>query len=89
MSELKHALDPLNATEIQCAVDVVRDNAGLDPSAWFETVTLHEPEKNSSPNPSNRKAYVCCYEPSSNRTLRGIVDLANGELLTWEHVEGS
>ncbi len=40
-----HPLDPLSAAEIERAVAVVRADAGLGPSAWFETVTLDEPDK--------------------------------------------
>ena len=47
----------------------MRRDAGLDDSAWFETISLDESER----YPDERGAYVCCYEPSSNRTLTGIV----------------
>ena len=90
----KHPLDPLTSSEIQTAVRVVRDSSGLDHTAWFETVTLDEPGKDERNDHEGgevpgRRAYVCCYEPSSNRTMRGIVCLDQGKLLTWEHVEGA
>ncbi len=88
-----HPLDPLNDREISKAVQIVKRDAGLDESGWFETITLEEPrlplaqlEKPAAPVP--RRAYVCCYEPSSNRTLSGIVNLTENRLENWDHHEG-
>ena len=36
-----------------------------------------------------RKAFVCCYEPASNRTFDGVVDLAGERLERWDHVPGA
>ena len=84
-----HPLDPLNGEELSCAADVVRQQAGLDDSAWFETITLEEPLKSHRGLSSiNRRAYVCCYEPSSNKTYRGYVDLKTRELTEWYHEPG-
>jgi len=87
---MKHPLDPLSADEIRCAVEVTRAQSGFDESAWFETITLDEPRQTilRTKPPANRCAYVCCYERSSNRTLRGVVDLISEELLQWDHIEG-
>ncbi len=89
-----HPLDPLTSTEIRTAVEVVRAQSGLDETAWFETITLDEPDKAELAEARKgqipaRRAYVCSYEPSSNRTMRGIVRLDDGELASWEHVEGA
>ena len=95
----RHPLDPLTADEIRMAVSVVREQSGLDGSGWFETVSLDEPLKAElAEAPCQRRAYVCCYEPSSNRTFRGKVDLGKvelgevdlggGALLAWDHVPG-
>ena len=87
---MNHALDPLTATEIDIAARVTREHSGIDDTAWFETITLDEPRQTilQTPAPSNRCAYVCCYERSSNRTLRGVVDLNAEALLQWDHIEG-
>ena len=77
-------LAPLDDAEIRQAVSVVRRDAGLDQSGWFETISLDE----SGRFDNARAAYVCCYEPSSNRTLSGIVRLDTDELHDWHHVEG-
>ncbi|MCP4766272.1 MAG: primary-amine oxidase [Gammaproteobacteria bacterium] len=75
---------PLNKAEINLAVRIVRRDAGLDPSAWFETISLDE----SGRFPQHRGAYVCCYEPSSNRTLSGLVQFDSDTLHEWRHIEG-
>src|ERR1700751_119568 len=94
MPEHDHPLDPLDAAEIERAAGIVRAQAGLDESAWFETITLDEPDKAyvrgfRAGDVARRKAFVCCYEPSSNRTFDGVVDLASGRLLRWTHVPGA
>jgi primary-amine oxidase len=94
MSRYDHPLDPLSAAEIERAVAIVRAQAGLDASAWFETVTLHEPDKAyvrgfTAGDALWRKAFVCCYEPASNRTFDGVVDIAAGRLERWQHVPGA
>jgi primary-amine oxidase len=75
---------PLNEAEIRQAVAVVRRDAGLNPSAWFETISLDE----SGRYPAKRGAYVCCYEPTSNRTLTGVVVFDSDSLHDWQHIEG-
>ena len=87
---MTHYLDPLSADEISIAVAVTRAQSGIDETGWFETVTLDEPRQTilRTEPPTNRCAYVCCYERSSNRTLRGVVDLIDETLLQWDHIEG-
>ena len=85
-----HPLDPLTSDEVRTAVQVIRDQSGLDETGWFETITLDEPRQSAlrGGHPGGRCAYVCCYERSSNRTLRGVVDLS-GTLLQWDEVPGA
>lgn len=79
-------MQPLSESEIEAAARVVREQAGLDESAWFETIA---PDESAGRNPVSRRAYVCCYEPSSNRTFTGVVDLQEGTLTTWQHQNGA
>jgi len=81
MNQLKA---PLNESEIRQAVRVVKRHAGLDASAWFETISLDE----SGSYSDQRNAYVCCYEPSSNRTFTGIVQFESDLLRDWQHIDG-
>lgn len=85
MASDQHPMDPLNQAEIALAAQIVRRDGGLDETAWFETISLDEPRGRGD---GIRRAYVCCYEPSSNRTLSGIADLHNNALLDWHHIEG-
>ena len=105
MTMAEHPLDPLSADEIRLAVSVVKQQAGLDDSAWYETITLAEPDKSlfadafaggaaeDSACRIERKAYVCCYDPSSNRTYQGIVLLdvqvdSASALHSFKHISG-
>ena len=64
-------------------------------TAWFETVAPTEIDKaalaaftaGSGPRPP-RRAFVACYEPSSNRTFDGFVDLDAGTLESFRDVPG-
>lgn len=89
-----HPLDPLTAQEIVQAAEIISRDSGLNTSAWFETITLEEPRspvRNSDALQTKepRRAYVCCYETSSNRTLNGIVNLDEDRIESWQHVEGA
>lgn len=83
-----HPLDPLNAGEISRTAEIVRAEAGLDPSAWFETIALQEPSKQDLADTPPRRAFVAVYEPATNRTFDGVADLVSGTLERWEHRAG-
>ena len=78
-------MTPLTQSEIKLAVAVIKRDAGLDAGAWFETIA---PDESQGRQPASRCAYVCCYEPCSNRTFAGIVDLEQKVLDSWDHLEG-
>jgi len=90
----KHPLEPLSREEIRTAVDLIRAEAGLDEKAWFETITLEEPGKAALADYAAhgtvpaRCAQICCYEPASNRTFRGVADLESKTLLEWKPIDG-
>ena len=91
---IEHPLTPLTADEISTAASCVKAQSGWDDNAFFETITLDEPDHDemaafraNGARPA-RRAYVCCYERSSNRTLRGVVDLGAERLVSWDHVPG-
>ena len=83
--QMNHLKAPLDESDIRQAVKAVKREAGLDRCAWFETISLDESDR----FPEQRCAYVCCYEPSSNRTLSGRVLLETDDLRDWHHVEGA
>ena len=67
---MPHPMEPLTDIEISRVAEIVRRDGGLGQSAWFETISLDEGRDRAN---GQRHAYVCCYEPASNRTLSGIV----------------
>lgn len=84
-----HPLDPLSKDEIVRAADIARTSGALSLKAWFETIALHEPSKQSlKEGTSRREAFICCYDPESGETWDGVADLAEGEFRRWRHVEG-
>ncbi len=90
-SSASHPLDPLNSHEIAGAAALVRQHGGLSGQAWFETIALHEPEKDEllQKTVPARRAFVCCYDPPSGQTWDGVVNLGEGRLEGWRHVEGA
>ena len=82
-----HPLDPLGAEEIEKAAAVVR--AQLGPLARFETIALEEPQKSElkSGGAIPRRAFVCCYDPETNLTSEGIVNLDDARLEIWRGIE--
>ena len=91
-----HPFDPLTSREVEFAASVISEAAGLDRSAWFETIALKEPDRRvkskgkgrNGKAGNGRKAFVCCYEPKTNKTYEGTVDLATGKLESWAPVAG-
>ncbi|MFT5114129.1 MAG: primary-amine oxidase [Parasphingorhabdus sp.] len=80
---MMHQRDPLNDHEIHLTVQIIKSKSGLEVSAWFETISVDE----SDQYPEQRSAYVCCYEPSTNRTFNGIVLLDEGILKDWRVID--
>ena len=86
-----HPLDPLNEVEIAAATAVVKAQGKLSDKAWFETIYLHEPEKSlvrgfKMGDDFERRAYVCCYDPATNKTMRGVANLSQKKLESWDAV---
>ncbi len=93
-----HPLDPLTADEIARASSIIKQQGGVSSGAWFETISLHEPEKSlvrglaakpagaPSTSQGERRAYVCCYDPKDNRTLSGVANLTTQKLESWQAV---
>ena len=88
---MTHPLDPLNAEEITLAASLVKELGKLSPKAWFETITLEEPEREAirGRTAPERRAFVCCYDPETNETWDGIANLSTRRLEPWRHVEGA
>lgn len=90
---LPHPFDPLSLEEIQTAISTVKKAHG---DVKFNVVSLHEPRKaemqawlsapDSAPRPA-RIADVVVIAPES-KVYDGLIDIKEGKILKWEHVEG-
>ena len=88
-----HPLDPLSGEELQRVVAIVRRDQAQGPQTLFETVTLHEPDKETvrgfAPGGSfTREAFVVVLDRRTGRTCEGVVSLSEDRVLSWKHVEG-
>ncbi|MEV0637468.1 primary-amine oxidase [Streptomyces sp. NPDC050619] len=91
-----HPLEPLTASEIAAAAELLREARGLTPAARFVFVTLHEPPKaqvlawrpGSGEPPLPRAAFVLLYDRGERRTYEAVLSLTTREVLSWRHIEG-
>ncbi|MFN0194569.1 MAG: primary-amine oxidase, partial [Aestuariivirga sp.] len=74
--------------EISAASALIRAKGGLSARAWFETITLHEPEKADIASNPPRRAFVCCYDPQPGETWDGVVNLTASDIERFNHVPG-
>jgi primary-amine oxidase len=79
-----HPLDPLTVAEIERAAGILRQQK-LPEGVLFPAITLHEPPKQTVLNfrpgqAAPREAFAEVYDPKSNQTWEGIVDLVAGKV---------
>ena len=80
----RHALDPLNAAEIQRAVSVLRQAGRLTPESRFGTITV-EPRSKSRAEP--RAARILGFDWSRNEGFVAVVDVDAGRVESWTVVD--
>jgi primary-amine oxidase len=86
---ITHPLEPLTADEIANAGTLLRELAGLGPTARFVFVSLHEPPKADvlawSPGdpPLPREVELTVYERGDRTTYEGVVSLTTRDLVSW------
>jgi primary-amine oxidase len=88
-----HPFDPLSLEEIEIAIHAVKKAHG---DVAFNVVSLHEPRKaemtawlaapGTKPRPA-RVADIIVIAPGS-KVYDGLVDLVEGKITKWEHMEG-
>ncbi|HEU4439108.1 MAG TPA: primary-amine oxidase [Methylomirabilota bacterium] len=86
-----HPLDPLSASEIERAWEILREARSLGPRARAIFVMLNEPAKkvvleHRPGDPVERVAFVVCLDRDAGRTYEATVSLTRGRVLSWEHV---
>jgi primary-amine oxidase len=93
-SRSAHPLDPLSATEIERAWEIVRTERALGPRVRVIFIMLHEPAKKIvfayRPGDSvERAAFVVLVDSVPGKTYEAVVSLSEGRVLSWEHVPGA
>ena len=86
-----HPLDPLSATELALAVQVIRTEADLSHRVFFEQVRLKEPEKSvirnfASGDPIERNAFAVVLDRDQEKVFEAIVSLNTHSLTAWTHI---
>jgi primary-amine oxidase len=89
-----HPLDPLSATEIERAWEIVRTERALGPRVRVIFIMLHEPAKKivleHRPGDSvERAAFVVLVDSVPGKTYEAVVSLSERRVLSWEHVPGA
>jgi primary-amine oxidase len=94
VDELPHPFDPLDLTEIETAISVVKKAHG---DVFFNVVSLHEPRKAQMKawleNPDSalrpaRIADVVVIAPGG-KVYDGLVDVKTAKIVKWELLEGA
>ena len=94
VDSLPHPFDPLDLTEIETAITVVKKAHG---DVFFNVVSLHEPRKaemmawleapDSAPRPA-RIADVVVIAPGG-KVYDGLVDVKTTKIVKWDLLEGA
>ena len=88
-----HPLDPLTADEIARASSILKSERQLGDRVRFETVVLHEPDKQSVidflPGATvPRSAFIVVLDNNTASTYEAVVSLDEGRVVSWEHIPG-
>lgn len=90
-THLSHPLAPLTASEIERAVQILKDKKDITTSTRFVSVVLKEPLKQeirsfSKGDPIERVALFTLFDNGLNACYEATVNLELAELISWEHV---
>jgi primary-amine oxidase len=91
-----HPLDPLTAAEFGQVAAVLRRERGVGPGWRFASVELVEPAKDAlraieeggAGAAARRAAMAICWNTADGQAYRAVVSLADGVIVTWEHLPG-
>ena len=89
----RHPLDPLDESEVERAVDAVRDAHGAAGGLRFVSVQLLEPSKDAveafrAGDAVVRLAELVVLDSASESAYEAVVALADGEIRRWEALTG-
>ncbi len=85
-----HPLEPLSAEEVSAASAILKAEKGLEASARFVFISLHEPPKPAvqAGETVPREAFVVLYEKAERKTYEAVVSLTDQSVVSFEHIEG-
>jgi primary-amine oxidase len=90
---IRHPLEPLTASEVRQAVEVLRGRPEVNDTTRFVSVSLHEPDKSlvydfTGDNPPPRKAFAVLFDNAKNACYEAIVSLDDALVESWQHIPG-
>src|SRR5215203_2907123 len=89
-----HPLEPLSATEIKKAVEILHAAGKVTPSTRFVSVSLKEPKKElvrsraESGAHVSREVFAVLFDNCTNSCFETHVSLTDRAVLRWKHVPG-
>ena len=85
-----HPLEPLSAEEVSAASAILKAEKGLEASARFVFISLHEPPKPAiqAGETVPREAFVVLYEKAERKTYEAVVSLTDAAVVSFTHIEG-
>src|SRR6185369_10582006 len=89
-----HPLDPLTASEVERAWEIVQAQQAPGPRTRVVFIALHEPAKkvvlgHRAGDHVERSASVVLVDSTAGRTYEAVVSLTEGRVLSWDHVPGA
>ncbi|HEY7204203.1 MAG TPA: primary-amine oxidase [Methylomirabilota bacterium] len=86
-----HPLDPLSASEIERAWEILREARGLGPRVRVIFIMLHEPAKkivlgHRPGDAVERTAFVVLVDSAEGKTYEATVSLSDRRVVSWDHV---
>ncbi len=90
-AEAIHPLDPLDASEIESAVKILRAMPNFPKEVLFSTVQLNEPPKAEAWNYKagttfRREAFAIVMDRTRNKTFESLIDLRGKKIISWKEI---
>ncbi|MBA4186110.1 MAG: tyramine oxidase, partial [Acidobacteria bacterium] len=90
-AEAIHPLDPLDASEIESAVKILRAMPNFPKEVLFSTVQLNEPPKAEVWNYKagttfRREAFAIVMDRTRNKTFESLIDLRGKKIISWKEI---
>lgn len=91
--EAVHPLAPLTVTEVNTAVDLLKEEGKVSDTTRFPLIALHEPPKDRvltrrSGADVAREVFVVLLNKGAGDVFEAVVDVTNEELVSFERIEG-